>query len=193
MNFTDIDEHLTSEDLEGASENYFEPEGRKPLEPGRYLSRSRTLEQGTTQKGKPCIKVNFHKDTFTKVKGDPIIGFPPFETLYFHKNKAWNGEGEISAVSKYLKACKLKFQDWAKGELAQLLPESASVPVVVIVGWEQDYKEVQARQQMDPEYKAKKSAFFKKADGSYTHQKQDETGQVCTARAKVVGYEVYNG
>lgn len=187
-NFTDIEDQLTSEDMEGASADYFEPEGRAPLAPGRYLSRMRTLEQGKTSKGKACIKVTFPKEAFTTLKGEPIKGFPPFETLYFHKQKAFDGTGEISAVSKYLRACKLKFQDWAKGQLSELLSESESIPVVVVVGWEQDFKEVKEGE------KAKKTSFFKDpATGKYLHQRKDSEGNVVTARARVVGYEVYRG
>jgi hypothetical protein len=194
--FTDIDELLTSEDLEGASEDFHKPEGFAPILPGRYLSRSRKLESAKTQKGKPAFKVSFNRDSnWTTLKGEPVRAFPPFETLYFHKSPVFGGEGEISSASAYLRAAKLKFQNWKEGEVSQLMTESQDVPVVVIVGWEQDYKEIQGQlDEAGKPVRPKKTAFFKDPQsGKYLHEKKDQDGNIVKARAKVVGYEVYKG
>lgn len=187
--YSAIDENLTSEDLEGASEDFHKPTGFAPILPGRYLSRSRKIEPAKTKSGKASLKVTFSRDTnWTTLKGEPVKAFPPFETLYFHKQKVYGGEGEISSAAGYLRACKLKFQNWKKGEVGDLMEESQDIPVVVIVAWEQDFRQVKEGQ------KPKKSAFFKDPQtGRYLHEKKDENGEIVTARAKVVGYEVYTG
>lgn len=194
MDFDINDLPLESEDLEGATADYFEPEGRRPILPGRYVSRSREHAFHKTAKGKPAVRINFGKSgAFETLKGESVKDFPPFETLYFFKQKPWEGEGSISKVSLYLKACKQKFQNFTKEELVEALRYADSVPVVAIVAWKQDYKEVAEYQATDPEYKPKKTAFFKDGAGNFVHQKKDEEGRTCTARAEVVGYEVYRG
>lgn len=196
VDFSDIQDAISSEDLEGATPDFTKVTGFRPMDPGRYLSRSRSHAWAKTSKGKPSIKINFGKqEAFETLKGEPVKAFPPFETLYFHKNKVFEtqGSGAQSAVSAYLSAAKLKSNNWEKDELQELVLEADTVPMVVIIGWEQDYKEVQARQEEDPSYKPKKTSFFKTPSGGFVHQKKDDEGFLCTARAKVVGYEVFNG
>jgi len=182
----------SEEDIDLASEDFFEPEGRPPLKPGRYLSKARELTSKNTRKGDPAVGVKFEK--FQTLKGEDVQPFPPFENLYFHKQKSWNGEGEISSVGRYLKACGLPFNGLSPEELKANLNASQSIPVVVVVGWEQDYKEVAAygQQDGDPKPKAKRTNFFKNQDGTFTHQKMVD-GRVYTARAKVTGYEKFTG
>jgi hypothetical protein len=177
------DDFLTSEDLEGATPDF--KEVRRPLEPGTYRSSSRTHEKAKTQKGKPSIKIKFMRETFTTKEGAAIKGFPPFETLYFSQRPNFNGTGEISPVSEYLRACGLKFQNWKPAELSELLEEANNIPVMVRVTWEQPYKEAQ---EMGFE-KPKRGDFFKNADGTFAHIKEDPaTGKMVTATAKVSGY-----
>lgn len=182
-----------------ASEDFFEPEGRKPILPGAYLSRSRTLESAKTRSGAPSVKVKFEK--FQTPKGEDVRDFPPFETLYFHKQKSWDGEGEISTAGRYLRACGKRIAGLSNDELKASLNETENTPVMVIVAWEQDYKEFAAQLAQDGisedeakerKIKPKKTSFFKNADGTYTHQKMVD-GRVYTARSRVSRYEPFKG
>src|SRR5690349_8264048 len=111
MDFDINDLPLESEDLEGETADYVEPVGRRAILPGRYISRSREHAFHKTSTGKPAVKINFGKSgAFERFDGTPVKDFPPFETLYFFKQKPWEGEGSISKVAAYLKACKQKFQ-----------------------------------------------------------------------------------
>lgn len=194
----DIDNEA-GEGIDLASEDFFEPEGRRPIAPGAYLSRSRTLTSTKTQKGNPSVKVQFEK--FTTMRGEDVREFPPFETLYFHKQKSWDGEGEISTAGRYLKASGQRYNGLSQEELVSALNETQTTPIVVIVGWEQDYKEFMAQlaqdglseeQAREQKIKPKKTSFFKNADGTYTHQKMVD-GRVYTARSRVVRYEPFKG
>lgn len=189
-----------------ASGDFFEPEGRKPIAPGRYLSRSRELVPGLTNSGNPKVSVKFSKESFTKLDGSTVREFPPYEDLYFHKQKSYDGTGEISTAGRYLRACGVDIAafdalepDARKKAIAAAFAEHANTPLVVIVGWEQNFKELGP----DPSGKTdkngkvyterpKKTAFFKNPDGSYTHQKKVD-GRVFTARSRVAGYEPYKG
>jgi len=177
-----------------ASSDFFEPEGRKPIAPGRYISRSRELTPGKTQKGNPSVQVKFMKDSFTKTDGSAMREFPPYETLYFHLQKSFDGTGEISSAGRYLRACGVDITKLEKDPeaLKKAFQDSVNVPVVVIVGWEQDFKELQTDPTTGKPEKAKKTAFFKNADGSFTHQKKVDD-RIYTARSRVVGYEPYKG
>lgn len=181
-----IDElQFESEDVQLASDDYFAPEGRPPILPGRYISKSRELTASTTSKGKPCIKVKF--DKFEDLKGNTVKDFPPFETLYFHMQKPYGGQGRISAVGVYLKACSRRYTGLTADELKDELNQTVNTPVQVIVGWEQDFKELQTDPNTGKPEKPKRGSFFK-PNGHYQHQVQVE-GRTYTARARVTGYE----
>jgi hypothetical protein len=176
----------SEEDVVLATDDYFEPEGRKPILPGRYISKSRELSSGTTKSGKPSVPVKF--DKFETTKGETVRDFPPYETLYFHMTTPYGGQGQISSVGAYLKACGLKYTGLTKDELKAELNQSANIPVVVIVGWEQDFKELETDPATGKPERPKKTSFFKGTDGVYRHQIQVD-GRTYTARSRVVGYE----
>lgn len=176
----------SEDDVQLASDDYFAPEGRPPILPGRYISKSRELTSGTTQKGNPCIKVKF--DKFEDLKGNTVKDFPPFESLYFHMQKPYGGQGEISSVGVYLKACGRRYTGLTKEELIQELNQTTNIPVQVIVGWEQDFKELQDDPNTGKKEKPKRGSFFKPDGQHYQHQVQLD-GRTYTAKAKVTGYE----
>lgn len=198
MNDYNWENFMTSEEVpELASPDFHEPEGFRPPAPGRYISRSRKLEPSQTSTGKPSIKVSITREDFTDLSGTRPRELPPFVTLYFDKRKSWDGEGEISDVGRYLKACGLPYEGLTKDALIESLRASETIPVVARVGWEQDFREAQANGQTEQGKDGKaytkvmKTSFFKVGD-RYVHQRKID-GKTYTAKGKVIGWEPFRG
>lgn len=167
-----------------ASEDFQEWD-RRPLEPGKYLSKFRKIVANKDKPlvdpatGKISVKVDFSDNGLEGLDGTEIK-YPPFAWLDSEAREVrFNGIGKVSSIQRYLTACKIPLPNNAKvSEIVEALKRSQTIPVFAEVEWQDDYRE-------RPEgAKGLYTKAFKVGD-KYQPQVKLQDGRVVKAVAKI--------
>lgn len=137
-------EYATFDDLRANAEEL--PEGVETpdytdeyiIPPGRFLSTSREIKPRPAQAGKP---ITFEIQFPTGLQnGKTTYGLGRFPERTWVSTKLFEQAGragKTSSVAQYLRACGISPKGMSTSEIITAMQESQTMPVEVVVGWEE--------------------------------------------------------
>ena len=164
------------------------PSGRKGESP-QYTSLERTVtikKKAVSKgqyKGKPFLSVAIEMAEVEDTEGAKIK--PRFPLRAFVNTLRWpNGPGKVgvrpSSADQYLEACGVSTAGLSGQEIFDALQESATMPCVVHVGWEEAVSKDENGEYPDPRYKT--GDFRRGEQGEFVESFTDDNGDEVRAR-----------